>query len=107
MTNSLIQQGCWPDISKLEIVTPVPKTYPMKNIDDLRNISGLLNLEKRSEKIISKMLISDMKVNIDPLQYANQKGLSIQHYLVKFIDRVLQTIDTNSKKRRPVLFLLL
>jgi hypothetical protein len=26
------------------------------------------------------------------------KGLSIQHYLVKFLDRVLQTIDSNSKK---------
>ena len=98
VTNSLIQQGCWPGIFKLEIVTPVPKTYPLKNIDDLRNISGLINLEKISEKIISKMLISDMKDNIDPSQYANQKGLSIQHYLVKFMDRVLQTIDSNSKK---------
>ena len=44
--NSSIKQGCWPDIFKLEIVTPVPKVFPPKNIDDLRNISGLLNLDK-------------------------------------------------------------
>ena len=42
-------------------------------------------------------MISNMKKNIDPSQYANQEGLSIHHYLVKFIDRVLQTIDSNSK----------
>ena len=86
--NSSIKQGCWPDIFKLEMVTPVPKVYPPKNIDDLRNISGLLNLDKISEKIISKLMIADMKKNIDPSQYANQKGLSIQHYLVKILDKI-------------------
>ena len=42
-------------------------------------------------------MINDMKGNIDPSQYANQKGLSIQHYLVKFIDRVLESVDRSSK----------
>ena len=86
--NSAIRQGLWPDIFKLEMVTPVPKKFPPKNIEELRNISGLLNLDKIAEKLIAKLMISDMKENIDPSQYANQKGLSIQHYLVKFIDRV-------------------
>ena len=85
--NSSIKQGCWPDILKLEIVTPVPKVFPPKNIDELRNISGLLNLDKVAEKIISKMMIADMRKHIDPSQYANQKGLSIQHYLVQVIDK--------------------
>ena len=95
--NTSIKQGCWPDILKLEIVTPVPKVYPPKNVDDLRNISGLLNFDKIAEKLISKMMIADMKNKIDPSQYANQKGLSIQHYLVKIIDRILLALDTNSK----------
>ena len=73
--NSSIKQGCWPDIFKLEIVTPVPKVFPPKNIDDLRNISGLLNLDKIAEKRISKMTIEDMRKMLDPSQYANQKGL--------------------------------
>ena len=95
--NTSIKQGCWPDILKLEIVTPVPKVFPPKNIDELRNISGLLNLDKVAEKIIAKMMISDMNEKIDPSQYANQKGLSIQHYLVKMLDKILLAVDKNSK----------
>ena len=102
--NASIRQGCWPDILKMEIVTPVPKKFPPKTVEDLRNISGLLNLDKIAEKIISKMMVSDMKENIDPSQYANQKGKSIQHYLVSMIDRILGALDKNSK-RDNVLFL--
>ena len=44
--NAAITQGCWPDILKREIVTPVPKIYLPKEIDDLRNS----NLKSRCEK---------------------------------------------------------
>ena len=74
LINSSIKQGKWPDIFKIEIVTPVPKEYPVKNVDQLRNISGLKNLDKVAEKLISKLIISDMKEKMDPTQYANQKG---------------------------------
>ena len=97
MINASLKQGKWPDIYKLEIVTPVPKEFPPKDVDQLRNISGLLNLDKVSEKIISKMIISDMKGKMDPSQFANQKGLSIQHYLIKMIDRILEALDKNAK----------
>ena len=43
------------------------------------------------------MIISDMKSKIDPTQFANQKGLGIQHYLVKMIDKILKSVDKNSK----------
>ena len=98
MINTAIRQGAWPDIFKLEMVTPISKVQGVpKSIDDLRNISGLLNLDKIAEKIIAKLIISDMKDKIDPSQFANQKGLSIQHYLVKFIDRILKGVENNSK----------
>jgi hypothetical protein len=97
--NTPIKQGRWPDIYKLEIVTPVPKQFPPKSIDQLRNISGLLNLDKIAEKLISRLIISDMKQSMDPSQFANQKGLSIQHYLIKFIDRILEALDQNSKRK--------
>ena len=95
--NSAIRQGCWPTILKLEMVTPVAKVNPPQNLDQLRNISGLLNFDKIAEKILSKLIIGDMKSKLDPAQYANQKGLSIQHYLVKMIDRILQAVETGSK----------
>ena len=99
--NSSIREGVWPDICKLEIVTPVPKQFPPKEIDHLRNISGLLNLDKIAEKLITRLIISDMKQNLDPSQYANQKGISIQHYLIKFIDRILLALE--KKESRAVL----
>ena len=97
MVTASIKQGCWPDILKVEVVTPVPKVFPPKTLDQLRNISGLLNLDKVAEKVVSRLMISDMKKNIDSSQYANQKGLSIQHYLVKMIDRILGALDRNKK----------
>ena len=40
-----------------------------------------------------------MKSSLDPSQYANQPGLSIQHYLIKFVDRILAALDKNSKSK--------
>jgi hypothetical protein len=38
-----------------------------------------------------------MKEKLDKSPYGHQKGVSIQHYLVKFIDQVLKSLDNNSK----------
>ena len=38
-----------------------------------------------------------MKDKLDPAQFGNQKNLSIQHYLVKIIHTILQSLDNNSK----------
>ena len=48
--NSSIKLGQWPDLYKREYVTPVPKVYPPHDINDLRNISGLLNFDKVASK---------------------------------------------------------
>ena len=47
--------------------------------------------------MISELMISDMKDQLDSAQYANQKGISLQHYLVNMIDRILCDTDNNSK----------
>ena len=36
-----------------------------------------------------------MMEKLDPSQYGNQKGISIQHYLVKFVDKILEALDKN------------
>ena len=79
------------------IVTPAPKEFPSKDIDQLRNISSLLYLDKIAEKLLSELIISDIKKKLDPSQYANQNGVAIQHYLIKFIDKILTSLDTSSK----------
>lgn len=97
LISKAIRQGCWPKFLKIEIVTPIPKVSSVKDIDDLRKITSLMTLDKLMERIISKMIISDMKSKLDPAQFANQKGLSIQHYLIKMIDKILLSCDSNAK----------
>ena len=49
------------------------------------------------EKIIGELLVSDIMENPDLAPYANQQGVSLQHYLVKLINVILTDTD-NSKK---------
>ena len=95
--NACIVNGEWPDIWKEEAVTPICKVHPPLEMRDLRNVSGLKNLNKVTEKILAELMLADMKDNLDESKYGNTKGVSIQHYLVKFIDKVLVSLDSNSK----------
>ena len=92
-----IQRGKWPELYKREIVTPVPKKHPPKSLDDLRNISGLLSFNKIAEQLISELMIKDIMSHLDKAQYANQKGVSLDHYLIKMIDQILKDTDGTSK----------
>ena len=37
--------------------------------------------------------------NFDPSQYGNQRGISIQHYLINMVHRILSALDNNQKKQ--------
>ena len=63
--NSCIEKGQWLDIWKEEAVTTIPKVHPTISTDDLRNISGLVNQNKVTEKIFAELIISDMKEKLD------------------------------------------
>ena len=65
LINSCILDGIYPNIYKIEIVTPVPKVYPTNTVNELRKISGLKNFSKIMEKIISVWMISDMSIKRD------------------------------------------
>ena len=95
--NASIRLGAWSKLYKAEMVTPVPKCFPPKSPDELRNISGLLTFDKNAEQLVSELIISDMANKLDKSQYANQRDLSLQHYLVKMIDKILSETDNNAK----------
>ena len=98
--NSATLAGIWPNIWKYEYVTPAPKVYPPVSIDDLRKISGTKNLSKIYEALLSESIIMDMSPNIDPSQFGNEPGLSIQHYLVKMVNQILTILDTNNEQEK-------
>ena len=97
LINKCIREGAWPDEFKVEIVTPVPKVYPPLNFEDLRSISGLLTFNKIAEKCLSELMIKDMKEKLDPCQFANQKGIGAQHYLIQMLNRIHIALDGSSK----------
>ena len=96
--NTSVRRGEYPRIYKFEVCTPVPKVFPPMSLSQLRNISGLLTFDKVMETLISELMISDMADKMDPAQYGNQRGLSIQHYLIKMINRILTVLDNNQRK---------
>ena len=65
------------------MVTPSPKVYPPTKIEEVREISGLTNFSKIAEKIVGKVLISDTADARYVSQYGNEKGISVNHYLIK------------------------
>ena len=91
--NRSFTHGEYPDLWKLELVTPVPKVFPPKDPSQLRKISGTKNFSKITEKIITEYMISDMEENLDPSQYGNQQGMSVQHYLIKMLNKILTVLD--------------
>ena len=46
LLNKCIKEGIWPDIFKYEVVTLIPKVFPPKRVEDLRNIIDLELLAK-------------------------------------------------------------
>ena len=96
--NTSVRRGEYPEIYKFEVSTPVPKVYPTVKTTQLRNISGLFNFDKIIEKLLAELMLADMEAKLDPTQCGNQKGISIQHYLIKMLHRILSVLDNNSKK---------
>ena len=65
--------GHWPLLYKREYITPIPKQFPTVMIENLRPISNLYVFDKVMQKIISDLVISDMKCKLDKSQFGNQK----------------------------------
>ena len=98
--NSGTLEGVWPKLWKFEYVTPVPKVFPPTEIDHLRKISGTKNLSKIYEALLSDSIVGDLSPNMNPSQFGNEKGLSIQHYLVKMVNKILTILDSNNESEK-------
>ena len=71
--------GCvYPNLWKIEYVTPVPKIYPPERLTDLRKISGLLHFSKIADKVIAELLAEDMSDKRDKSEETINTTLSNQ-----------------------------
>ena len=94
--NSCVSRGEYPRIWKIESQTPIPKEYPVLTVDKLRNISILKTFDKVAKSLFAEIMVSDMKHKMDQAQYGNSKVVSVQHYLVKMVHKILTQLDNNS-----------
>ena len=101
--NTSVKSGVWPEIWKRETVTPVAKNLPPKNLKDMRDITTLCTFNKTEEKLISELILSDIEHKLDTSQYANQAGVSLQHYLINMIHKILQDTENNSTEATAVI----
>ena len=79
LISTSLSEGIYPNLWKIENITPVPKIYPPEKLKDLRKISHLVNFSKITDKAIAELLAEDLSSTRDKSQYGNQKNLSIQH----------------------------
>ena len=97
--NSSLKKGHWAKCFKKEVITPIPKEYPVLIMNMLRPISALLSFNKVQEMIIVEMIVKDMTAKLDPTQYGNRKRTGITHYLIRMLHRILSETDINSRKQ--------
>ena len=81
--NSCIEKGQWPQLYKIEAITPIQIFFPPTDVSMLRPISLLYFFERTMESLIGEIMINDMKKSIDPSQFGNKKNTSINNYLLK------------------------
>ena len=105
LINTCLSEGTYPKIWKKEIVTPVPKVHPPEKVKDLRRISGLMNFAKVTDKILAEYIIEDMEKTRDKAQYGNLKRVSIQHYIIKMLNKVLTSLE-GEKNSKPFAVIL-
>ena len=98
--NSIFETSSYPKLWKTEVITPIQKFYPAETLKSLRPISQILVFAKVFDRILAEYLTEDMAERSDPQQYGNQKGLSINHYLINLLHRILTGLDKNSASEK-------
>ena len=91
--NLSLRTGVFPDRWKKATITPLPKVKHGTELGELRPVSLTSDLGKILEGFITKVMIADIKENIDPRQYGNLKGRSTSHYLIYLLDEIHRGLE--------------
>ena len=94
--NNIITTGIWPAQWKTELGLPLKKINQSRNEDDIRIISLTPLYSKVFEKFVIGWLLDHLQDKIDLFQYGGQKGHSVSHYLIDFINFVAYNQDVSN-----------
>ena len=97
IVNNIFQSGQWPTHWKLEHVVPIGKVPVPETLDDLRPISLTPFFSKVAEHFVTKWLLDHIGEKLDFRQYGGQKGNSISHYIIEFLNFILSCQDSDDQ----------
>ena len=100
--NASLMEQIYPSPWKKELVTPVPKVTECTSLTQLRKIACTSQFNKAYEFFIKQWIIEDVYPNLDDCQFGDQAGTGTEHLLVRFVDRVLQLLDSREGKQAVI-----
>ena len=93
--NNIVKTAKWPDLWKVEYVTPIGKIPQPETEDDLRPIALTPFFSKVMEQFVVKWLLDIIGDKLDIRQYGGIKGNSVTHYLIELINFILLNQDNS------------
>ena len=96
--DSSLQNGVFPDLMKIAIVSPLFKTGDTADISNYRTISVLHCLSKILERVMSNRLykyLTDQKI-LHPQQFGFQKGYSTEHAIAQLADQIYESFENDN-----------
>ena len=92
---NVVQTAKWPDIWKIEYVTPISKVKQPETEDDQRPIALTSFFSKAMEQFVVKWLLDIIGDKLDIRQYGGIKGNSVTHYLIELMNFILFNQDNS------------
>ena len=97
--NQCLSEQIFPDLWKIEYVTPLAKVNSPTELKQLRKIVSTSDYSKLFENVLKDFILKDAEKNFDSRQFGARKGVGTQHLIVEFIDRVLKLLESSRGKQ--------
>ena len=103
--NSSVRQGKVPDCWKISRITPLPKQFPPKAVEnDIRPIAITNTLAKIAEKFVARWFDDHFGTHLDPNQFGCTRSRSTTHALIKLTHDIFKASE-NSDNVIRILFI--
>ena len=88
-----VQSHTWPDVYKKEYHLPKKKVPEPETEDHLRGIGMTAWISKQLERLLLDWIWPHLQPHLDPDQMGGRKGCSVEHYIVKMVHFILESMD--------------
>ena len=98
--NLSIKSMVIPKLWKTSEITPVPKRSKIESMNDLRPVALTPAIMKVFERFVLKLLINEVKEQLDPLQFAYKAKTNVEDACLVFTNNILNHLEKNRNYAR-------